>query len=84
MAGGEVDAGWCWPEWRYCGFRLGPGLRCALRHIDDDLYIIVRVVCFYRIVDGATRRCCLRGLVVGVYTWRRFPFRGDTRWVTAV
>ena len=69
MAGASrgVDAGWCWPEWRYCGFRLGPGLRCALRHIDDDLYIIVRVVCFYRIVDGATRRCCLRGLVVGVY-----------------
>ena len=67
MAGGEVDAGWCWLERRYYGFRLGPGLRCALRHIDNDLCLIVRIVCFYRILGGATRRRCLRGLVVGVY-----------------
>ena len=41
MAGGEVGAGWCWLERRFYGFRLGPGLRWALRHIDNDLYIIV-------------------------------------------
>ena len=28
------------------GFRLGLGLWCALRHIDDDLNRVVRVVCF--------------------------------------
>ena len=34
---------------------------------------------------GATRRRCLRGLVVGVYILRRFPFlRGDTRGVSGV
>ena len=31
------------------GLRPGLGLRCALRHINNNLNLIVRVVCFYGI-----------------------------------
>ena len=45
MAGGVVYAGCCWLERRY--LCLAWGLACwALRHIDEDLNLIVRVVCF--------------------------------------
>ena len=48
MVGGRVDARCCWLERR--GLRSGwVGLRCALRHINDDLNLIVRVVWFCRI-----------------------------------
>ena len=44
------------------GFRLGLlGLRCTLRHIDDDLNLIVRVVCFC----GIARR----GHATSLFAW---------------
>ena len=66
--------------------RLGLlGLRCALRHIDDDLDRVVRVVCFDGIARWGHVTSLFAGLVVGVYILRRFPFlRGDTRGVTGV
>ena len=36
-------------------FRLGLGLRCALRHIDEDLDLIVRVICFCGIAGAGLR-----------------------------
>ena len=52
------------------GFRLGLDLRCALRHIDDDPSLIVLVVWFCGIAEWGHATSFLRGLVVGVYTWR--------------
>ena len=45
-----------------CGVDLGGvGLRCTLRHIDDDLSLIVRVVWFYGITG--------RGHATSLFTW---------------
>ena len=63
-------------------FGLGLGFWCALRHIDDDSTESSESTGSGGSRGGVSRRRCLRGLVA-VYTWRRFPFRGDMRLVTA-
>ena len=85
-AGGGVDAGCCWLERRYLdlgwGF-LAFGARCGMSMTISTSSSESSASAGSR--GGATRRRCLRGLVVGVYMLRRFPFlRGDTRGVTGV
>lgn len=47
IAGGGADTGYCcWNGGTGLRLGLGLGLRCALERIDDDLYLIVRVVWF--------------------------------------
>ena len=48
------------------GFRLRLGLRCALQHIDDDLYSSSESSGPVGSWGKATRRRCLPGLVLGV------------------
>ena len=86
MAGGGVDAVCCWLEWRYLdlgwGF-LAFGARCGISTTISTSSSESSASAGSR--GGATRRRCLRGLVVGVYILRRFPFlRGDTRGFSGV
>ena len=85
-AGGGVDAGCCWLERRYLdlgwGF-LAFGARCGMSTTISTSSSESSASAGSG--GGATRRRCLRGLVVGVYILCRFPFlRGDTRGVTGV
>ena len=83
MAGGGVNAGRCWLERRYLD--LGWGLEfvalAAYRRRSEPPSS--KSSGSAGSPDGATRRRCLGGLVVGVYIERRFPFlRGDRRGAT--
>ena len=86
MAGGGVDAGCCWLERQHLdlgwGF-LSFGARCGISTTISTSSSESSASAGSR--GGATRRRCLRGLIVGVYILRRFPFlRGDTRGVIGV
>ena len=83
--GSGVDAGCCWLARRYSdvGWGLAFGARCSISTMISTSSSKSSASAGSR--GGATKRRCLRGLVVGVYILRRFPFlRGDTRGVTGV
>ena len=82
MAGGGVYADCYWLErwYLFLAWGLAIGARCGISTTISTSSSESSGSAGSR--GGATRRRCLRGLVVGVYTWRRFPFRGDTRGVT--
>lgn len=80
IAGSGVDEGCCWLERRYLnlGWSLAFGARCSLSTTISTSSSETSGSAGSR--NGAMRRRCLHGLVVGVYIWHHFPFlRGDMR-----
>ena len=84
IVGGGVDAGCCCLERWYLRLAWGlafigcSGISTTISTSSSESSASAGLR------GGATRRRCLRGLVVSVYSQRRFPFRGDTRGVTGV